>query len=59
MKFIKAEEIQKHWFSDEKNYEEVLKAISTCLGKHIIFAQVKEDTFESHGCFRYYKSCCD
>ena len=24
MKFIKAEEIQKHWFSDEKDYEEVL-----------------------------------
>ena len=44
MKFIKAEEIQKHWFSDEKNYEEVLKAISTCLGKHIIFAQVTEDS---------------
>ena len=47
MKFIKAEEIQKHWFSDEKDYEEVLKAISTCLGKHIIFAQVKEDTLKA------------
>ena len=27
MKFIKAEEIQKHWFSDEKDYEEVLKPL--------------------------------
>ena len=47
MKFIKAEEIQKHWFSDEKDYEEVLKAISTCLGKHIIFTQVQEDTLKA------------
>ena len=43
MKFIKAEEIQKSWFKDEREYEATLQSIRSCLWKNIIFAQVHED----------------
>lgn len=47
MKFIKAEEIQKSWFKDEREYEATLQSIRSCLGKNIIFAQVHEDDLKA------------
>lgn len=47
MEFIKAEAIQQSWFSDEKDYEMILEAISTCLGKSIIFARVHDDALKA------------